>query len=153
RASGIGFGLVLLLIGMAFSVASAQGERTIVLQTSQLLLDDQHATVWWVSSAEKVPLQGVLSKEKTARWNDALAEDRVTVSLAQNEYEAFQLVIRPHRDWQDFRLSVFFDGFDSVPAPTIEYYRVGYMEVERPSGPFGTSGMHADMLIPDESWD
>ena len=92
--------------------------------------------VWTVSSGWKVPRLALPLPKARA--------ERITLRAARNEAEAVQLVLSPAADLAD--VSVTAEGFPDGLG--MEVWRVGYIQIERPTDGICISGPTADPLPP-----
>jgi len=74
----------------------------------------------------------------------------VTVSAAANEYECFQLVLRPHKPLTGVLVTLGRLKGDrgTLPASAAKLFRVDYVPVVRPTDAFGSPGLWPDPLVP-----
>ena len=100
---------------------------------------------WWCESLYKVSrlrLEGTQPKEA------------VEIAAARNEYEPFQVVLRPREALTNVQVSV--SDFTSVGLPqaarisatNVEVCLVEYVPIQQPSDYSGTAGEHPDPLVP-----
>ncbi|MBR5079437.1 MAG: DUF4091 domain-containing protein [Victivallales bacterium] len=101
-----------------------------------------HGTVWWTSSGWKIPAgRGLPTKKGTA----------LTISAAQGESEAAQLVIRPAVDITKVNVVVSdLNGPDGavIAAECIDLLRVYYHDVQIKTDSTGILGLWPDALPP-----
>ena len=82
------------------------------------------------------------------------ATNRIEISAARNEYEPFQVVLRPEVALTNVQVTIsdFLleppDGGNRISATNVEVCLVGYVPVTLPSDYFGTLGEHPDPLVP-----
>jgi|GEM_PF-1722181 len=97
--------------------------------------------VWWAESTYKIaPDRGVPAKPGEA----------VRVAAAGNEYESFQIVLRPRREMKNVHIAVspLRSGRRSIGARNVRLFQVEWVNVERPSDSFGSPGPYPDPLVP-----
>jgi len=98
--------------------------------------------LWYAPGIEKV------AKDEPVPEFDM---DAVHVSLARNEYEPFQIVLRPTTDVEHFSVeftSAKSEGGGVLDASSFTAHVVQYVDVERPSDHFGTVGPWPDPIPP-----
>jgi len=104
--------------------------------------DNKLATVWWADATRKISRQQLPPTEKASL---------VRLNAAKNEYEPFQIVVRPkHRLSQ---VTVACSNFlseqnDLISADQIRIDNVGYVLVRHPSDDVGSRGYWPDPLLP-----
>lgn len=106
--------------------------------------DDSAWSLWWAEGTYKV------SRVRGVPWQRASA---VEIGAARNEYEPFQLVLRPKRPLKNVTLTVSDlkskDG-GAIPASNVSVNLVEYVNVEIPTDSFGCVGEWPDPLPPLE---
>ncbi len=99
-------------------------------------------SLWWASSGWKVSQDRAVPKRSgRSLW----------LELAQNEREAAQLVVRPHRALTGFTAvggPLMGPQGHQIPASCVEVLRVRYVHVERPSDGWGVAAPWPDPLPP-----
>ncbi len=101
--------------------------------------------VWWCGSTYKV------GRERALPFSTNTA---VQISAARNEYEPFQLVLRPEIALTNVTVSVSdfvasqLSGQPRIAATNIEVCYVEYVNVTRPTDASGATGAHPDALVP-----
>ncbi|NLN93555.1 MAG: DUF4091 domain-containing protein [Candidatus Hydrogenedens sp.] len=142
------FFMTLVVVGILFlscNIQAREPEPCILSQDHYgELLDcsNDQAALWWASSGWKVSRDRGLPVEKGTH---------ISVSLAGNEWEAVQLVIRPNTSLQGLQARVSDLKQDSGALLSREYLellRVDYVAIERPSDGFGCEGLWPDPLPP-----
>ncbi len=99
--------------------------------------------IWWAEGTYKVFQETSVPKAKS---------EAIRISAARNEYEPFQLVLRPQEavpvvnfiDVSDFKG----ESGATIPAKNVEVNLVGYVKVEKPTDALGHVGMYPDPLPP-----
>lgn len=117
--------------------ASGYGER--------LECGNKNVDIWWTSSGWKVSKQTSIPASKA---------HSVKISVAGNEAEAAQIVIRPGKDLSDLtaKAGKFVSAEGAVlPASAVEILRVRYVSVEYASDQYGRVGDWPDPLPPFKS--
>lgn len=110
-----------------------------------LIHEDDRVAVWWVASAQKVdPVQPL----------ETTGEGIVRVAAAGGERESFQVVVRPKVAVRSFEVDTSgLRGSSTISSKQVHYARVGYVRVDRPSGPLSLgAGLYADRLEPLSVW-
>lgn len=99
--------------------------------------------VWWCEATYKVGRQRAIPSE---------TREAVQISAARNEYEPFQIVLRPETTWSNLTVSVsdfvLQGGAATIGASNTEACVVGYVPVTMLSDFSGTKGPHPDPLLP-----
>lgn len=101
--------------------------------------------VWWCEATYKVGRQ---------RVTPSATNDAVQISAARNEYEPFQIVLRPEVTWSNLTVSVSDFVLQGGPATAriaasnVEACVVGYVPVTMLSDFSGSTGPHPDPLLP-----
>lgn len=107
-----------------------------------LLNSDSVASIWWAEGTYKIGRNRSLPATKA---------DAISISAAKNEYEPFQLVIRPNRDLADVSVEVSdlrkSDG-SKIPSNNIEVSVVEYLHVSVPTDKTGSVDDWPDLLPP-----
>ncbi|HID05880.1 MAG TPA: hypothetical protein EYP10_01905, partial [Armatimonadetes bacterium] len=105
----------------------------------ELLTDGDALSVWWCESTYKVSRERPLPKRRGSE---------IRISAAANEYEPFQVVLRPKRELRNVRVSATELRFKryTIPASAISVRTVEYVHVTRPTDAFGCVGWHPDPL-------
>lgn len=148
RISLLSFVLCLLSVPCPLSAAAREPAPSILLDESYgALLESSSDTLalWWASSGWKVSRERGLPEEKASS---------ISLELARNEWEATQLVLRPHKAMSGLHLSATDLQSASgarIPADCIELLRVRYLAVEKASDGFGCEGFWPDPLPPLEN--
>ena len=104
--------------------------------------DDDIASIWWADATRKISRQQVPPTQRSSL---------VRLSAAKNEYEPFQIVVRPkHRLSQVTVASSNFlsEQNNLIPADQIQVNNVGYLLVRHPSDHTGSRGYWPDPLLP-----
>ncbi|MCD6339142.1 MAG: DUF4091 domain-containing protein, partial [Verrucomicrobia bacterium] len=118
-----------------FLYSAGYGER--------LPASDAAADLWWASSGWKIP------PERPAPRREGRA---LRISLARNEAEAVQLVVRPKRELEGFVAEVAGPAVGpqgaKIPTEAIEILRERYVFVRRPTDRIGWAGEWPDPLPP-----
>ncbi|MCL1921462.1 MAG: DUF4091 domain-containing protein [Kiritimatiellaeota bacterium] len=108
---------------------------------------DEGVALWRASSGWKVPRHRALPGAKMEAPEMKLAQaDALEMRLAQNEWEATQLVVSPKRDLANVRVRV--EGLDGLRA---EVLRVGYVPVAQRTDATGVLADWPDPLLPQET--
>lgn len=99
--------------------------------------------LWWCEGTYKV------SRERARPRREA---DAVYLSAARNEYEPFQLVLRPERDWLQVAVEVsdLRSERGRIGAENVSVCLVEYVRVTVPTDATGTPGLWPDPLPPVE---
>lgn len=101
--------------------------------------------LWWCGSTYKVGRERALP---------AATNTAVQISAARNEYEPFQLVLRPDVALTNVSVTVSdftavgLPGSPGISATNVEVALVEYVNVTRPTDAAGTTGAHPDPLVP-----
>ena len=106
----------------------------------ELLVTDDRLSIWWCGSTYKVsrdrPLPDARGKQ-------------VEISAAGNEYEPFQVVLRPREDLEvELELTPLESEKGRIPRENISIRLVEYVRVKRPTDSFGCVGDWPDPLPP-----
>ncbi len=106
-----------------------------------LISDDAACSVWWAEGVYKIMKNDPVP----------LSKKEIVVHSALNEYEPFQIVLRPKRRLDNIRVEV--SGMPGaygfyIPGEDISVCRVGYVEVMAPTDTAGRAGWWPDPLIP-----
>jgi len=145
--SRIGFLNVVFILALLLNTAYAARRETpsILFESNygeRLESGTPEVSLWWASSGWKVSQDRVVPKRSgRSLW----------VELAQNEREAAQLVVRPHRALTGFTAAagpLMGPGGSQIPASCVEVLRVRYVHVERPSDGWGVAAPWPDPLPP-----
>jgi hypothetical protein len=108
----------------------------------RLPASDDQAGVWWASSGWKI---------SRSRPVPRASGEAMVISVARNEAEAAQLVIRPSRLLRDFSAKAeVLSGPEgsTIPAENVEILRERYLFITRPTDSTGTVGYWPDPLPP-----
>ena len=111
------------------------------------MLTAGNTAIWRESSLEKV-------FQEDAAKPSGRVDSRIVVSLARNEWESFQIVIRPPKDDDlrqvSFRLHPLMheSGQAQIPISDIQVMRVAYLPIEVPSHFESATGQYPDALLP-----
>lgn len=97
------------------------------------------ATLWWAEGTYKI------MQDMPAPGGKAGA---VSVCSARNEWESFQVVVRPERELRQVAVSVsdFQAKKGSLPASAFTIRKVEYVEVKHPTDAYGKAGLWPDPL-------
>jgi len=109
------------------------------------LADDPTALLWWCEGAYKV------SRERPGV--DPTKVKPITISAAKNEYEPFQLVVRPKQDLRSLTVKAndfVSKGGHRISAENVAISLVEYVPVQEPSDETGAPGAWPDPLPPLE---
>ena len=136
-----------LRFGRPFKTGLGMTVSVPILQTvgygERLGSSDAGIAVWWATSGWKV------SRTRRAPTRPGTS---VTLSLARNESEAAQIVVRPDRDLKGLTARPAGDlksaAGDTLPAAALEVLRVRYVAVEYASDELGGTGEWPDPLPP-----
>ncbi|HWQ91462.1 MAG TPA: glycoside hydrolase domain-containing protein, partial [Clostridia bacterium] len=116
------------------------------------LTDSPECATWWCEPTYKVNRDRL---PPPASWAPGTnGPPSVEISAARNEYEPFQIVLRPTAPLHDVQISVADFSLDEEPgspgisATNVEICLVDYVPVTQPSDYTGTTGDHPDPLIP-----
>ncbi|MCF7847202.1 MAG: DUF4091 domain-containing protein [Kiritimatiellales bacterium] len=107
--------------------------------TAKLLFSDASGKVWAENENRKVlpsqkPPTGAPAKE-------------IGISAAKGEYESFQLVVTPNREWKDVKWTWSgFTGPAELDASVLRCRRVELIPIEETYGPYGYKGLNPDPL-------
>jgi len=108
-----------------------------------LLREYPQGYIWWAEGTYKVFRETPVPEEKG---------EAVKISAARNEYEPFQLVLRPTEEVPEVNFVEVSDfkseAGDIIPAKNVEVNLVEYVEVEKPTDRLGHVGMYPDPLPP-----
>ncbi len=124
---------------------TALGQTPPILDASygSLLPGPAGSAVWWCEATYKVGRQ----RATPTRTNDA-----VEISAARNEYEPFQIVLRPEATWSNLTVSVsdlvLAGGGFAIGATNVEACLVEYVPVTMLSDYTCATGPHPDPLLP-----
>lgn len=126
-----------VLAGFVASGAKAEGEF------GHLLREYPEGSIWWAEGSYKV------FRETDVPMNRG---DTIKLSAARNEYEPFQLVLRPTQEVPELN---FVDASDFtsesgnvISAKNVEVNLVEYVKIEKPTDRLGHAGMYPDPLPP-----
>lgn len=82
---------------------------------------------------------------------------KIEISGARNEWEPFQIVIRPRKNLKkcsiEFTDLIHKNGVDVIQKEQFTYYIVGYVNIKKPSTPDGVSGLNPDYLLKQKYFD
>jgi len=135
--------LVLSAIGLVVSCpaesAKAEGEL------GYLLREYPQGSIWWAEGTYKVFRESKVPQRTS---------EAITLKAARNEYEPFQLVLRPEEEVpevnfvevSDFKN----DSGDIISCENVEVNLVEYVKIEKPTDKLGHVGMYPDPLPPFE---
>jgi hypothetical protein len=133
--------LVLLAAGVALNcpVANAGAEG----EFGYRLRDYPQGCIWWAEGTYKV-FRETKVPERTS--------PAVTISAARNEYEPFQIVLRPEEEVPEVNFVDVTDlrsaSGDVISAENVEVNLVEYVKIEKPTDRLGHVGMYPDPLPP-----
>lgn len=98
-------------------------------------------TLWWAESTYKIGPD----REAAGRSTKA-----VTVSAAGNEFEAFQLVVRPRQTLRRVMVEAtpFHGRGRTLGQNNLRVFQVNFVKVTKPSDAFGRPGLYPDPLVP-----
>jgi hypothetical protein len=105
------------------------------------LADDPTSELWWCQGTYKI------SRERPSV--DSTREKPIIIKAAKNEYEPFQLVIRPKRDLRGITVQVSdFASKDGhrISAENVSISLVQYVPVQKPTDEIGAVGAWPDPL-------
>ncbi len=133
--------LAFLAIGLVMNCPA--GNAGAEAEFGSLLLEYPQGSIWWAEGTYKVFRETKAPERKS---------EAITISAARNEYEPFQLVLRPQVDVPelnfvevtDFRN----DAGDTISGKGVEVNVVEYVKVEKPTDKLGHVGMYPDPLPP-----
>jgi len=107
-----------------------------------LLSDGKECSVWWAEGMNKISKERALPVEKG---------DKIRISSAKNEYEPFQLVLRPKNDIKNVSIEVSpLTNSSGFSISNVNISLVGYVYVKIPTDRIGTIGYWPDPLPPYE---
>lgn len=101
---------------------------------------DNKAQVWWAEGAYKVLKDAPLPSRDL---------QTISISAAKNEYESFLVVIHPHSEMEQFRVSLsdfVSDNGDVIGKEHTEIRKVEYVKVTHPTDYYGYKGDFPDPL-------
>ena len=107
-----------------------------------LITDKSPCTVWWAEGVYKIKKDDPVP---------AVSRPEITFNSALNEYEPFQVVLRPERRMDNVRIKISdLDGSYGffVPSSDMSICRVGYVSVTAPTDTAGRVGEWPDPLMP-----
>ncbi len=133
------FAILLSIAAAACAVSYASAEDDF----GYLLREYPQGFIWWAEGTYKVFRETPVPKATS---------DAIRITAARNEYEPFQLVLRPTEevpevnfvDASDFRT----EPGDIISAKNVEVNLVEYVKVEKPTDRLGHVGMYPDPLLP-----
>lgn len=141
--------VVVVLAGVLPMGTAAQGadlvRECILFEHSyglRLPVSADEVELWWASSGWKISKTRPLPRHKG---------DAVRIGLAANEREAAQLVVRPGKALSGFIATagpLTGPGHAFIGADNVEVLRVRYVNVQRPSDPWGAKAPWPDPLPP-----
>ncbi|MCD6505185.1 DUF4091 domain-containing protein [Candidatus Poribacteria bacterium] len=106
----------------------------------ELLVTDDRLSIWWCGSTYKVSRDRPLPEARGKQ---------VEISAAGNEYEPFQVVLRPREDLEvELELTPLESEKGRIPRENISIRLVEYVRVKRPTDSFGCVGDWPDPLPP-----
>ncbi len=108
---------VWMLLYLSVGITEAQ-------ESSFLLKKNQHYTLWWSVGTYKADKTELPSGSK-----------EISISAAKNEYEPFQLVVRPEEKMEEFRIksSALSGEKGHIDASNIKIYNIEYVYVSKPT--------------------
>jgi hypothetical protein len=102
--------------------------------------NDEVCSVWWAESTHKISKERPVPLEKN---------DLISISSAKNEYESFQIAIRPEKDMNNISIETSpFINSSGFKIPSIDISLVGYVYVKVPTDRIGVVGYYPDPLPP-----
>lgn len=122
--------------------AAAEDARLQDEEHGVLLSENDGVSLWWTDATRKITPDGAM---RTNRGNGS-----VEIFAAKNEYEPFQLVIRPRKPLQRLVIQPRASSAQQRELPTdwIEIYQVGFVTISQPTDALGKRGKIADPLFP-----
>lgn len=98
-------------------------------------------SLWWAESTYKISPDHAVPET---------AAEAVQVAAAGNEYEAFQLILRPRREMKGvwLYLTPFRSSQGTIGQGNFKIFRAEYVKVETPSDALGSPGLYPDPLVP-----
>ena len=105
-----------------------------------LITDEGDCPLWWCEGTYKISRQRPLPREERAA---------IKISAARNEYEPFQLVLRPTKALEGVTVAVTDlqgPGEARIPAKNVTIDHVGYVTVHTPTDATGCEGDWPDPL-------
>ncbi len=124
-----------MIWGVARGSAKAAGEF------GHLLREYPQGSIWWAEGTYKVFRETGVPEEKS---------EAIKISAAGNEYEPFQLVLRPKVEVPEVNfveVSDFRNGSgDTISQENVEVNTVEYVKVEKPTDGLGHVGLYPDPL-------
>ena len=102
--------------------------------------NDAHCAVWWAEGPYKV------------LWDDPAPEGKVIpvqLRSAKNEYESFQVILKPHKEIRNLSISMGNLKSESgllLPKPEITIRKEVYVHVIRPTDNYAQTGWYPDAL-------
>lgn len=107
-----------------------------------LLIESEECSLWWAEGTHKISKERPLPDEKA---------DEIYINAAKNEYEPFQLVLRPDMDMENISIKVEdlanSDG-QAISKDNIDISLVNYVYVKVPTDKVGCVGYWPDPLPP-----
>lgn len=83
-------------------------------------------------------------------------KNKITVYSAKNEWESFQLVIKPEKEIHNCQLEFSelwnSSGTEKIPEEVFLYYTVGYIDIKITTAPDWIPGKHPDFLVAKTSF-
>ena len=97
------------------------------------------ATLWWAEGTYKIMRDMPAPKGKTKA---------ISLAAAKNEWESFQVVVRPERDLSKVEVTIsdLKDGKGTIPASAFTVRKVEYVLVKHPTDSYGKTGLWPDPL-------
>ena len=105
----------------------------------ELIMQDEDLSIWWCKGAYKVMRDTPLPEKSGGMVN---------ISAAKNEYEPFQLVIRPGSRIENLRISAgnLVNGENIISHNNLQIRKVEYVKVTKPTDSYGYSDYWPDPL-------
>lgn len=105
-----------------------------------LFSNDNKCSVWWAESTYKISQERPLPTEKSGN---------IGISSAKNEYESFQLVLKPKSDMDNISIEVSpLANNNGFKISDIDVSLVGYVYIKVPTDRIGKVGYYPDPLPP-----
>ncbi|MCD6219238.1 DUF4091 domain-containing protein [Candidatus Calescamantes bacterium] len=130
-----------------YYLLSTGGERDL---SPQVLAKTEDFLVWLETSTRKV------FKDDLVKFS--ITNNTIHISAAKNEYEPFQIVVRPYQPKEMKNIKLEFsdlvreDGLYRIDKKNIKYNPVGYVNIKIPSDAFSRLGLWPDPLLEDKTF-
>lgn len=133
--------LLLVLLSSALTLKAQQVDpyHTATGGFGYPVASSPEATLWWAEGTYKI-MQDMPSPKGKAR--------PVNVAAAKNEWESFQIVVRPERELSKVKvtLSDLKSGKGTIPASAFTVRKVEYVLIKHPTDSYGKEGLWPDPL-------